>query len=107
MESLLTTGSCTLPTADRPLRLAEFEALFATAVDRVDRQGHIVRMHLSGSDGVVEKVRHLAEREMSCCPFFAFTIAGTDQDLTVEISVPPAHQEVLDDLVQRLRESSG
>lgn len=107
MESLLTTAACTLPTAARPLRLAEFDAIIATAVCRVDRHDHTVRLHLSGTDGLVEKVRDLAARETSCCSFFAFTIEGTDQDLTVDVSVPPARQEILDDLLQRVWELSG
>lgn len=107
MDNLLTTDACTLPVADRPIRLAEFEALVVPAVRRVDRHGRTVRMHLSGTDGLFDKVHDLAEREMSCCSFFAFAIEGTDQDLTVDISAPPARQEILDDLLRRVRERSG
>jgi hypothetical protein len=34
--SLDVPDACTLPTAEQPLRLAEFDELFATAVRRVD-----------------------------------------------------------------------
>ena len=52
MEPLLTTDACTLPTAERPLRLAEFDELFATAVRRVERRGDEVRIHLVGDRGL-------------------------------------------------------
>lgn len=42
--------ACTLPSAERPLRLAEFEDLFARHVRSVDRDrdGERVRLHLTG-----------------------------------------------------------
>jgi len=39
MKPLLTTDACTMPIAERPLRLAEFDGLFPTAVQRVERRG--------------------------------------------------------------------
>ena len=89
-ETLLTTDACTMPTAERPLRLAEFDALFATAVRRGERRGSDVRMYLTGEEGLVEQVRDLAERETSCCSFLTFALVGPDQDPTLDISVPPA-----------------
>ncbi|MFI5627564.1 hypothetical protein ACIA03_29175 [Nocardioides sp. NPDC051685] len=107
MESLLNTDACTMPTAERPLRLAEFDALFASAVRSVERRGNDVRMRLTGGDGLVERVRDLTARETSCCSFFAFTVDGNDQDLTLDISVPPARQEILDALAERAQELSA
>lgn len=107
MENLLTTDACTMPTAERPLRLAEFDALFASAVRSVERHGKDVRMRLAGEEGLVEQVHDLTARETSCCSFFTFTIDGTDQDLTLDISVPPARQEILDALAQRAEELSA
>jgi len=54
METLLNTDECTMPTAEWPLRLAEFDALVDTAVRRVERRGPDVRMHMSGEQGLVE-----------------------------------------------------
>ncbi len=107
MESLLTTDACTMPTAERPLRLAEFDALFATSVRSVRRHGNDVRLHLAGTEGLLERVRDLTARETACCSFFTFTIEGTDQHLTVDISVPPARQEILEALAERARELSA
>lgn len=107
MENLLTTDACTMPTAERPLRLAEFDDLFATSVRSVRRRGDGVRLHLAGTEGLLERVRDLASRETSCCSFFTFTIEGTDQDLTLDVSVPPARQEILDALAERAQELSS
>ncbi|WP_188111320.1 hypothetical protein [Nocardioides antri] len=107
MENLLNTDACTLPTAERPLRVAEFDALFASAVRRVEARGTEVRMHLSGDDGLADTVRDLTARETSCCSFFTFAVDGTDQDLTLDVSVPPARQDILDALADRARELSA
>jgi hypothetical protein len=107
MEALLNTDACTMPTAERPLRLAEFDSLFASAVRSVERRGNDVRMHLAGDDGLIERVRDLTARETSCCSFFTFTVDGTDQDLTLDVSVPPARQEILDALAERALELSA
>ncbi|MER6940002.1 hypothetical protein ABTX24_21300 [Nocardioides sp. NPDC127514] len=107
MENLLTTDACTLPTAERPLRLAEFDDLFATSVRGVRRRGDGVLMQLTGTEGLLERVRDLAARETACCSFFTFTIEGTDQDLTLDISVPPDRREILDALAERAQELSA
>ena len=107
MEPLLTTDACTLPTAERPLRLAEFDLLFATAVRRVERRGASVRLHLAGERGLDARVRDLTAREASCCSFFTFSIAGTDEALTLDVTVPPARQNLLDALAARAEELSA
>jgi len=106
MEPLLNTDACTLPTAERPLRLAEFDTLFATAVRRVERRGEAVRIHLEGDRELADEVRDLTTREAGCCSFFAFTIAGTDQHLTLDVSVPPARRDILEALAARAEELS-
>ncbi len=103
----MTTDACTMPTGERPLRLTEFDNLFATAVRSVERRGTDVRMHLAGGAGLADRVRDLTERETSCCSFFTFAIDGTDQDVTLDISVPPARQAVLDALTARAQELSA
>jgi len=106
-ENLLTTTACTLPTSERPVRLAEFDDLFATALRRVERGGPEVRMHLSGPTGLRDRVRDLTDRESSCCSFFAFALTGTDGDVVLSISVPPARREILEALARRAEELAG
>ncbi len=98
----MNTDACTMPTAERPLRLAEFDSLFATAV-RVALQHHAV----ARGEGLVERVRDLAERETRCCSFFTFVLAGTDAEVTLDVSVPAARQEILDGLAARAAELSA
>jgi len=106
MEPLLTTDACTLPTAERPLRLAEFDALFATAVRRVEWWDGAVRIHLAGERGLEAEVRDLTDRELACCSFFTFTIAGTDQELTLDVTAPPLRKDILEALAARAEEPS-
>jgi hypothetical protein len=98
--------ACTLPTAEQPLRLAEFDDLFATAVRRIDPVSTThARLHLTGPAGLTDRVRDLAARETACCSFFTFTTTpqqATDGEAAVlDIEVPAAHADVLASLTQR------
>jgi hypothetical protein len=106
MEDLMTTDACTLPTAERPLRLAEFDALFSEWVRRVERGDESVRLHLTGPVGLGDQVRDLAERESTCCSFFTFAVAGPDDDLSLDISVPVERRDILSALRERAIELS-
>jgi hypothetical protein len=95
--------ACTLPSAERPLRLAEFDRLFATSMRGLDRLGpdHI-RLHLDGGDQVETTARDLAARETRCCSFFTFTIERPNpQMVTLDVTVPAGHVAVLDALADR------
>jgi hypothetical protein len=95
--------ACTLPTAEQPLRLGEFDDLFATAVDnsqRLSRQ-HL-RLTLTGPADLQTTVQDLASRENECCSFFAFTVVSDAPGRVVfDIEVPVAHVDVLDALADR------
>ncbi len=96
--------ACTLPTAELPVRVAEFDALFATALCHVEVLGPAhARMRLSGPAGLAATVRDLVARETACCSFFAFTVepAPDGAALTVDVRVPPGHADVLAALVRR------
>ena len=103
--------SCTLPTADQPLRVAEFDDLFATAlcaVERPDVPGR-ARLVLAGDRDLPDRVHRLAEAETACCSFFVFTLSpvrtgSADADGTVlalDIEVPTERTDVLAALVRR------
>jgi hypothetical protein len=94
--------SCTLPTEERPLRVAEWDALFSERLTSLSRPQPL-RLHLdlAGGEGVEDRVRDLVERESGCCSFFTFT-ATPEQDLIrLDISVDQAHEAVLDALAAR------
>jgi hypothetical protein len=104
--SFVVPDACTLPTAERPLRLAEFDDLFATAVRRVDPIGAThARLHLIGPAGLADRVQDLAARETGCCSFFTFTTTGEPaadgEAVVLDIEVPAAHTDVLASLTQR------
>ncbi|MEV0131748.1 hypothetical protein AB0H83_25215 [Dactylosporangium sp. NPDC050688] len=104
--SFVVPDACTLPTVDRPLRLAEFDDLFATAVRQVEPIGPThARMRLTGSAGLEATVRDLTARETECCSFFTFTVTpqpATDgETLTLDVEVPAQYADVLASLAQR------
>jgi hypothetical protein len=93
---------CTLPTAEQPLREAEFDALFATALRSVERPATTwLRLNLDAAAGVATRARDLIARESSCCSFIDFRLTAADGGLTLDVRVPQAHIEVLDGLARR------
>jgi hypothetical protein len=101
-------AACSLPTAERPLRLAEFDTLFSTAVRAVETVGPThARMRLTGPAGLAATVRDLTARETECCSFFSFTVnpepAGPDdgEALTLDVRVPARYADVLAALAGR------
>jgi hypothetical protein len=109
--SIVVPDDCTLPTAERPLRLAEFDDLFATAVRQVDVLSPThARMRLSGAAGLEATVRDLTAREAGCCSFFTFTVtprpAAGGEALTLDVEVPGRYADVLASLVGLARRAS-
>ncbi|MEV7804174.1 hypothetical protein AB0O28_14610 [Microbispora sp. NPDC088329] len=95
-------SACTLPTAERPLRVAEFDALFAEAVRGLSRPER-TRLHLelvSGPDNAA-RAAGLTARETGCCSFFSFTLSIARGGVALEVAVPPERTEVLDALQAR------
>ena len=97
--------ACALPTVEQPLRLAEFDSLFAAAVRGVDTLGPThARLHLTGPAGLEATVRDLTARETECCSFFTFTTTGRSTDdgeaVTLDVEVPAQYAGVLASLAQ-------
>ncbi|TDB95886.1 hypothetical protein [Actinomadura sp. 7K534] len=98
--------ACTLPTAQRPLRVAEFDALFAEAATGVERIGAgRTRVRLRAEPATAERAAGLAARETACCSFFTFTLTATGGDLTLDVAVPARHTDVLDAFTGRAAEA--
>lgn len=104
--SWVPVDACTLPTVEQPVRVAEFDALFAETLAHVQQDSAVgARFVLTGGAALVERAQGLADRESGCCSFFAFTITPTGADLvTMTVTVPNERAEVLAALVQRARE---
>jgi len=100
--------SCDLPTAEQPLRVAEWDALFAARLTAVSRPEPLrVRLVLFGDAGVQEQVMDLAGRESDCCSFFTFTTTGGDTWVHLDIVVDQAHEPVLSALADRAGALAG
>lgn len=100
--------TCTLPMAEQPLRVAEFDALFAEAVTSVERIGpDRVRMDLRAEPGVAGRAAELAAAETGCCSFFTFTLTASGGSLSLEVSLPSQYVEVLDALSARASTATG
>ncbi|MFB7373686.1 hypothetical protein ACFC0D_27975 [Streptomyces sp. NPDC056222] len=94
--------SCTLPTAERPLRVAEFDSLFTRHLMKVSRPDRLTLEMVFGGEPVVdEAVRDLVARESGCCSFFTFTVSPCPEGIRLDVAVDMAHEGVLDALQRR------
>ncbi|MEH1127249.1 hypothetical protein [Micromonospora sp. CPCC 206061] len=97
-----TPDACTLPTVERPLRLAEFDDLFTTgvrSVHRVDRTRS--RLELEPDPQIAARAADLVVRETGCCGFFTFTLTASQGQVLLEVAVPDSQVDVLDALTDR------
>jgi hypothetical protein len=92
--------ACTLPTADRPLRVAEFDHLFATVL-RDQQRLSPTRLRWRLDPAAEATARELTRRESACCSFFSFTFTTETDTLLLGVEVPAAHVDVLDALAAR------
>lgn len=93
--------ACTLPTEERPLRAAEFDELFGSAVRVERRDATRLRLALEPTPEVARRYASLAVRETECCSFFTFALTATNGELWLDITVPEAHVAVLDGMQAR------
>ena len=92
--------ACTLPTVERPLRVAEFDQLFAHAL-KVQRP-EPTRLDLVLPRDAEATARALASRESECCSFFTFEFEAAGDDVVMHVGVPPQQVEVLDAIEARV-----
>jgi hypothetical protein len=108
--SLTVPVACTLPTAERPLRLAELDDLFTAVRDVESVSATHARLHLTGPPGLEATVRDLTARESECCSFFTFTVTPAPaggEALILDIEVPAQYADVLVSLAGRARAVSA
>ena len=87
--------SCTLPATDQPLRVAEFDDLLADATAERAAPERLT-FRLEPTPEVAARAAGLAARETACCSFFTFALTVAAGELTLDITVPPAHAAILD-----------
>jgi hypothetical protein len=94
--------ACTLPTAERPLRAADFDAAFAAAVRGLDRAGPTrLRLELEPTPQAAARMAELAVAETGCCSFFTFALTATGGALSLDVTVPERYAPVLAALADR------
>lgn len=98
--------SCTLPSAEQPIRVAAFDQFFADAVRSTRRPGP-ARLELVLTGDAEPAARDLAARESSCCSFFTFDFDTTTEDPVMSVRVPAAYIEVLDAFAARAQARIG
>lgn len=107
-DVLTVPEACTLPTAEQPLRLAEFDDLFASAVTGVDRPAATrLLLGLPADPAVAARAADLVVRESDCCSFFTFALTVNGARLRLEVTVPGAYADVLDGLAARATAGLG
>ena len=94
-------SACTLPTVERPLRLAEFDEFFAGDVRAVHRVS-ATRLTLIVASASEQTGRALAARESECCSFFTFGFTVLGETVEMVIEVPEPQVRVLDALADRV-----
>jgi hypothetical protein len=100
--------SCTLPTAERPLRAADFDAVFAATVRDLERVGPTrLRLDLEPSPQAAARVAELAAAETGCCSFFTFALTATGGALTLDITVPQQYAPLLAALADHAAVAAG
>jgi len=99
------SDACTLPTVEQPLRVREFERLFADALTTVSARpdGRSLRLVLADGPGVYETATDLASRESECCSFFLFNVTRGSGVVTMDVRVDEPHTEVLSGVEQMAR----
>lgn len=114
--------TCTLPTAEQPLRVAEFDTLFAASLRAVEHPAAAAtraRLLLAGDADLPGRVQRLADAETACCSFFTFTLTPLAVDSSADLSgdvdaaavvaldveVPAARADALAALVERAEQA--
>lgn len=93
--------SCTLPTAERPIRLREFDTLLGLATSAEREAATHLTFYFDDVDGLEAQARDLTARESSCCSFFDFKVAKDADQVLVGVGVPAQHSAILDSLQSR------
>jgi hypothetical protein len=92
--------ACTLPLPERPLRVGEFDELFAHGLTAQERLAPTV-LRWTLDPRVEPAARDLTTRETACCSFFTFDFTEGGETVQVEVRVPAAQVQVLDALAAR------
>jgi hypothetical protein len=100
--------ACQLPTAEQPLRAAEFDSLFADALEAEEQSSTSAVIRWLPAPGLTDRLTDLTQRETECCSFFSFDVSTSPAGpVSLAVAVPQAHADVLAALVARARATSA
>jgi hypothetical protein len=103
IELDLVPDACTLPTAEQPLRLAEFDRLFGSVSAAVERRGpQTARISFPPQPEIAAQAADLVVRETRCCSFFTFSLTATGGALHLDVTVPESQTAVLESVLGRV-----
>lgn len=88
------SSACTLPTAEQPLRIAEFDAFFAQDALAVIRHSAEL-LSIAVRPEAAGRAAMLAVKETGCCSFFTFELKASGGEVILSVSADPAHAEIL------------
>lgn len=96
------TSTCTLSSAERLTRAADFDRLFTDVVLGVEHlEDATVRLALRADAPTASRAAELAARETACCSFFSFVLTAKAGSLILEVSVPDEHLPTLNTIAAR------
>src|SRR5918998_791428 len=107
VELVPVPAECTLPTAQQPIRVAEFKDILAMVRTAERPAPTRLLLTLPPAPGRADAVRDLAARESICCSFFRFTVREGDDGVLLEVAVPAARIGVLDTMAQHAARSTA
>ena len=106
MDEWCAPEACSLPIADQPARVVEWDTLFRT-VRTIERVPGGVRFELDRLQADVAGVADLADRESQCCAFFTFGVTVASDSLTLSVDADADHAEVVEALAGRAHRLSA
>src|ERR1700722_8295149 len=90
-------AACTLPSAERPVRVAELNTLLTAAIGGERLSERRLRLLLNGPGDFADHVRDLVAREADCCSFFTFVVAEDPTGhVLLDVQVQAGYTGVLD-----------
>lgn len=88
--------ACTLSEGEAGDRVEEWRVFFSTSIDAAQTAGtNSLLVRLKPGPAVLVATADLAQREVTCCAFFCFSIKIESKESWLVIEVPPDAGEIL------------
>lgn len=94
--------ACSLPLADQPARVAEWDDLLSGSVRAMTEVPGGLRLELDRTPSVCVQLTDLAERESRCCSFLTFTITVSSDALRLDVTAESGYEKVAAAMARRI-----